>query len=296
MIVSLNKRNDLLLYGGAQAVLIVLAIQTEGRAGWLFALPLMAALSFYAWTATFRRHRAVDDTPTSQVVSAAQGYVELTGRAENHPGLQNIAHLSQRACCWYQFRVEERDSDNKWRLVDEGESAASFVLRDASGACMIDPEGAEVLCAHKDSWTEGDRRCTEWRIHEGDTLYALGEFHTRSLAPDAAQARQDMSTLLAEWKRDQPELLRRFDLDRDGELDIKEWALARAEAKRQIERTHVELRAAPRFDCVRKPADGRLYLLSNRDPVRLARRFALWAWLHLALFFGALGAFAFLAL
>jgi hypothetical protein len=102
--------------------------------------------------------------------------------------------------------------------------------------------------------------------------------------------------LLAEWKRDRPQLLQRFDLDRDGEISFKEWALARAQAKRQAERAHAELAAVPPIDVLGCPRDGRLYLLSNLDPLRLTRRFALWAWAHLAAFFAALGVFVYLLL
>jgi hypothetical protein len=39
---------------------------------------------------------------------------------------------------------------------------------------------------------------------------------------------------------------------------------------------------------VRKPSDGRRYLISVHEPAQLTRRFSLWAWAHLALFLGGL--------
>lgn len=295
MIVSLRGQyRSFIVYGGAYVFIIIAALQSDDRDGWRIALPLIAAIAFYAWIAAFRRYRAVGDVPTSTVASAAQGYAELIGRAYNHPDMATLARLSQKPCCWFRYEVEERDSEGHWKTVDSGESVSSFLLRDATGGCTIDPEGAEILCAHKESWDPAtDQRCTEWRIHEGDPLYALGEFRTRSLAPSEADSRVDIAQLLAEWKREPQRLLRRFDLDRNGELDMREWTLARAEARREVARNHRALRAAASFDAMQAPADGRLYLLSNYRPAALARRFALWSWAHLAVLFAALGGLAY---
>jgi hypothetical protein len=294
VVVRIRRWRVGLLTGGGQLGLGVLGFQLESRSAWLIILPLIAALSLWAWTAMFRRYRAVGDTPTSQVASAAQGYVELSGRAQHLPETKTLAPLSGRECCWYQYRRERRGSKSKWVLEEEGESAAAFRLRDTTGVCVVDPDDAEILTAHKQVWTEGDRRFTEWWIADGDPLYALGEFRTLTAAGDAVDRKRDIGAVLAEWKRDRPQLLQRFDLDRDGEISFKEWSLARAEAKRQVERTHAELAAVPPLDVVGAPRDGRLYLLSNFDPSRLSRRFALWAWAHLAGFFAALAVLVYL--
>jgi hypothetical protein len=292
MIVSLRRRWGELLVGGVgQILLLAFAIQAESRAGWIACLSGITVLSFFGWLGAVRRWRAIADTPTSQAASAAQGYVELAGRARNHDGVKVIAPHSQLPCCWYRYLVEQRSSDRKgWRTVAEGESVASFLLVDRTGEVTIEPEGAEVLTRGSDSWTRGDLRYREWLIIENDPLYALGEFSTRRPAPTAKEARQDVGELLAAWKTDMPDLLRRYDLDRDGRLDFKEWMLARAEAKRQVESAHVELRQMPAFDVVARPADGRLYLLSNLDPVKLSRKYFIIAWVHLAALFG--GVFA----
>ena len=296
MVVRIRRWRVGLLTGGGQLGLGVLGFQIESRSAWLIILPLIAALSLWAWTAMFRRYRAVGDTPTSQVASAAQGYVELSGRAQHLPDAKTLAPLSGRECCWYQYRRERRGAKNKWETEEEGESAAAFRLRDATGACVVDPDDAEVVTSHKQVWTEGDRRFTEWWIADGDPLYALGQFRTLTAAGDATDRKSDIGALLAEWKRDRPQLLQRFDLDRDGEISFKEWALARAAAKREVERVQTELAAVPPLDVVGAPRDGRLYLLSNLDPSTLTRRFALWGWAHLAGFFAALGVFVYLVL
>jgi hypothetical protein len=294
VVVRLRRWRVGLLAGGGQLGLLWIGAQLESRTGWLVVLALVALLSLWAWTALFRRHRAIGDTPTSQVASAAQGYVELAGRAQFAPDAKLRAPLSGRECCWYQYRRERRGSKNKWVVEDEGESDAPFRLRDATGACIVDPEGAEVVTAQKRVWTEGDRRLTEWWIADGDPLYALGEFRTLRAGGDATDRRQALGALLAEWKRDRTRLLARFDLDRDGELSFREWSLARAEAKRQVEHADVERAAVPPVDVIGQPRDGRLYVLSNLDPDKLARRFALGSWAHLAAFCAAVGVIVYL--
>ncbi len=291
MILDLRRRSAELLTGGGQLLLLAFGVHTESRAGMGVSLLGIALLSFFAWISSVRRWRAVGDTPTSHVASAAQGYVELAGRARNHEAAKVIAPHSQLPCCWYRYLVEKRDTEKKrWSFHDDGESVESFELVDATGACTIEPEGAEVLTRSKETWTSGDYRYTEWLIIDGDPLYVLGEFSTRRVAPGAIEARRDQSALLAAWKDDKPELLRRFDLNGDGQVDFNEWMLARAEAKRQIDRVYGDLRNAPAFDVVAKPSDGRLFVLSNLDPAKLERQYYIRAWVHVALIFVGLGA------
>lgn len=174
-----------------------------------------------------------------------------------------------------------------WTTLEEDESTAPFRLRDATGVCTVEPAGAEVLAANGSTWTEGNRRYTEWLVRAGDPLYALGEFATSGAVATPADLRREVGAVLAEWKRDRPRLLARFDLDRDGEISFAEWQLARAAAKREAGRADAGGQSARGADVMRKPADGRLFLLSNLDPEKLARRFRLWAWAHLAILFGA---------
>lgn len=288
MNLSVNRAHQFFAYGGAHALLLVMAFQIEGRLGWIIALPLMSAVSLYAWLASLRRLRMMNDMPTSQIASAAQGYVELIGRAQLDAAQPLQAKLSHFDCCWYRYEIEEQDSHDDWRSTESGDSTEPFVIKDRTGSCTINPANAEVLCARKQVWIEGDYRYTEWRIHGGDQVYALGEFNTHSTMPGPKEAREGMSTLLSEWKADQPSLLHRFDLDRDGELSMQEWGLARAAAKREVRRDIEQTSQQPNIDILARPADGRLFLLSNYDLKRIERRFTLWSWAHLVAIFAAL--------
>ena len=254
------------------------------REVWVACLALIALLSLFAWMSATRRRHMIIDTPTSRIVSAAQGYVELSGTGRP-PDPPLHSHLSSEPCLWYRWEIREGKT---WGNMGSGESDVPFLLDDGSGSCVIDPEGAEILTRHKKSWMRENCRFTEWKLLIGDTIYALGEFKTISGGSIELDSRQDLNELLAAWKKDRAWLLERFDLDRDGE--ISEEGLARQAARREVSKMHRTTRNDPDAHTLRCPRNSRHYLLSNIDPNRLARRYLLWAIFHLSAFLIALGA------
>ena len=276
-----------ILTSGAHLVLILFALETGTREAWLGSLSAVALISFFAWVGNFRRHRMMSDTPTSRIASAAQGYAELQGRAAPEPGAGLVSKLTALPCIWFRYVVEFRNREDKWEQVGAGESVDPFLLRDGSGECVIDPAGAEILTRHREKWTRDDYRYTEWLLLADEPLYAIGEFSTSSGATVPLSTSQDVGDLLSEWKRDRPRLLERFDLDRDGEIDLREWALARAEAKRQVAAQHEQARADTAVqNTLSAPRDGRLFLVTNFDPERLVRKYKVWGIIHLFIFMG----------
>lgn len=289
MLVKLRREYAQLVTSGAQLLLLFVGIRLESRNGWLGALTVMALISFFAWLSALSRLRSVRDTPTSKVVSAAQGYVELIGRGRPFGDPPLISKLRQLPCLWYRYRVEEKNgSDDKWRTLDSGESSDSFVLRDGTGDCVVDPENAEIVTKHCDQWQSGGYRYTEWKLIISDYLYVIGEFRTRSGAVEF-DSRAELNNLLAEWKRDMPALHKRFDLDNNGELDMKEWMLARQAAKREVAKMRREAHAQPDIHLIGQPGDGKLFMISNISPEKLSRRYLFWSWAHVVIFLGALG-------
>lgn len=289
MFVSLRRHYGELVTSGTQLLLLVVAAQSESRQGWLGSLGLMALLSLFAWVSALRRLRVVRDTPTSRVASAAQGYVELLGRGRLLEGSPLLSKLSALPCLWYRYQVERKDSDNKWRTEDRGESQDSFLIDDGSGHCVVDPFGAEILTRHKDVWHQGDYRYTEWKLLDIDSIYVIGQFRTLGGGGTEIDPNEELKAVLAEWKLDKGTLQARFDLDGNGVLDMKEWALARQAARREVQKRVVEARAIPDTHYMVQPHDGRLFLISNLPPDQLARRYGFWAWGHLLIFFVALG-------
>ena len=272
---------------GGYVALLAIASHFESRDGWVGALALMSVVAFFAWMMSFRRARAIGDTPTSKIASAAQGYVELVGRGRNNTEFPVLSKLTHLPCLWYRYIVEQRTSNNKWQRVNSGRSNETFVLEDGTGQCVVDPENAEVLPRRGETWHQGDYRYTEWLILTHETVYVLGELSTIGGENQEFDLKRDVSALLAEWKRDHPALLARFDLDQDKQISEKEWMLARSQARREVKKTHNELRTQPGTNLLHQPRDGRLFLISNIDPARLSRRYLLWAWLHLVVMLGA---------
>jgi hypothetical protein len=288
MLVGLRREYGRFITSGSQLLLALVGARIGTPLAWAVCAGLIAAISMAAWASTYRRARSIDDTPTSKVSSAAQGYVELSGRGRALDGLPVLSPVSQLSCLWYRFISERRDSDNKWRREASGESDASLILDDGSGQCLVDIEGAEILPACKETWTTGDYRYTEWRLLHNDPIYVLGQFTTQGSVDLRLDREEDIKATLVEWKKDPQSLIKRFDLDGDGELDLREWELARAQARREVDRMHNEQRQNPELHTMRRPKDGRLYLISNLPPEKLCRRYRLWSIAHLVIFFGAL--------
>jgi hypothetical protein len=158
----LMSAGHFLLFGVAYAVK-----QPRYRTG---ALALVSVCSLIAWLAALRRYRLVADTPTSLIASAAQGYVELVGRCELHPGSPALGYLSGPPCVWYRCAVSRRTSEG-WSSTSRERSTDTFLLRDASGTCIVDPDHAEVTGARERSWTQGEYRYDLDYLAPGDPLY-----------------------------------------------------------------------------------------------------------------------------
>ncbi|HUL11943.1 MAG TPA: GIDE domain-containing protein [Methylococcaceae bacterium] len=239
----------------------------------------------FSW---LHRARMIADLPTSKTRSAAQGYVELEGWARMMKGEPVYAPLSGVPCAWYSFEVEQQDRDAEgrsgvWRTIEKGVSEAIFHLQDETGFCIVDPDGADVtpsvrLCwrgqiarpgfAPRESgfWSQlfsfGPYRYTECRIQENDRLYAAGQF-VSSGGGDSTSLGEETRDLLSAWKRDRAGLSKRFDTNRDGNIDLQEWEIARQAAEREVIATLGERRQEqPEFNLMKKPAYGRPFILS----------------------------------
>jgi hypothetical protein len=164
-----------------------------------------------------------------------------------------------------------------------------FLIADTTGECIVDPEHADVLPAVVRTWG-GDfprpqriparteyLRFGRFRYHErllrvGDHLYANGWFRTHNAGHEFDEGR-DVAELLAEWKRDRRDLLRRFDTNRDGVIDMSEWEQARRAALEEVRRQHLEHSVRPDLNLLSAVPDGRRYLLSAVSRQQLARRY-----------------------
>ena len=283
---------------------------------WGGLLTLAFLASFYFAFRSLARARIIEDTPTSRIRSAHQGYVELNGVTEYLDGQALVAPLTNKPCCWYRYSIQKK-SDKNWRTLESETSSAAFLLRDETGFCIIDPDGAEVSADLTKTWNGSTRRppgaaaasnlagrtagldltmdlgagcrySEEW-IPEGSPLYALGLFRSLDEVDHRESRRGIMLDLLRQWKQDPEGLLARFDRDRDGRIDPEEWERARESAREEAAKIH----RAQLENLV-----GDVWVLTRpRDQTPLARRYRIIAAVSLggAFLTGGIAAYLILA-
>ena len=269
---------------------VLLALRFGERPGTIAALVILLTTGLLGWVRAIRHARLIADTPTARIASAAQGYTELQGRGQPLDGTPLLSPVNALPVLWSRLVTERRQSDGKWKVVSTDTSDASFLLDDGSGQCVIDPDGAEMLVRRCDEFRCDDLRYRQWALIRNDRLYVLGDFATLGSVDADFDVAAQVRDLLAQWKANHPELLARFDLDGDGQIDQREWELARAQAKREVRRLQAEVLAAPELHVVRRPANGRLFLISDRDPEQIGRNYRWLAAFHACVFLGTAAA------
>lgn len=284
--------------------------------GLLSVLALVGAIM--AWH-KLTKGRQIQDTPTSKIRSAAQGYIELEGIAQMLPGDPVISPLSGQQCCWWKYAVEHKQTTysngrrtTRWSTVEAASSDDLFQLVDDTGDCVVDPDGARVIPNHRVRWYGnarrpsrkpdkspffgfGSYRYTEQVVRIGSPLYALGWFRTQGGLSHSFDDRTAVRELLAEWKADQARLLREFDTNGDGQIDMDEWAAVRAKAVAEVQKRQLETAIDPDIHILCRPPHRRRYLLSTvpqHDLIRQARWYTVTG---LILFFGCGSAAVWLA-
>ena len=252
------------------------------------------ALATYHAYRAFAHQRLIEDTPTTRLRSAAQGFVELAGTARTFDGEPILAPLSGISCCWFRYAIEERDRGRErgWQRIDGGTSSAIFMLDDAGAACAVDPEGARVTPSFRRTWYGNELphasllpranvfgglfgaryRFTEERIDHGAPLLALGHLQTHGGAAPGTAA-TEARDLLRAWKADRTTLLGRFDRDGDSTIDATEWDAAREAALAEATTSRLGNPLPPSVDLLMRPQGGtRPYLLAALPEALVLRR------------------------
>ena len=267
-------------------------------AGWQWALVLITG--FAGWTALLR-WRTLKYTPTSHIAATAPGVLEIGGIAESAGEPCTISQWKKRPCLWCRYEVEEFHWHGSggfggpgWRAVDSGETDATFLLRDASGSCVIDPACAAIVTQHRERWRVGNRRYTEWTLHRGDSLRVIGVFGARGATSVAVPF--DLSAVLAatlaDWRKEMPRLFSRYDINADNPAHGLSWQEVRREAIRAVIRDQAR-QAVPMEGCAPSHlASGQFFLVSNVSRIQWMRRAIFRAWLHLAICAGVLSQIA----
>ncbi|WP_455220320.1 GIDE domain-containing protein [Kaarinaea lacus] len=270
-------------------------VEASSQEFWFHAAIAVAitVVGFYFAFEFFKRARIIEDTPTSKIRSAAQGYVELVGYGDSLEGPEIIAPLSKTTCIWYSYKVEKL-GDKHDQVIDSGTSDDLFVLVGKTGRCVIDPEGAIVTPTVKRVWygskydgADSDSmlggvgrryRFIEERMHPGDTLYALGLFRSVGGHNEVFNTSEEVRALLQKWKQDQEKLIKHFDRNKDGRIDVLEWENVRKVATYFVRKKQMNRKTEPVTHILSKPENTRQpFLLSNKPQHVLTQRYKYFA-------------------
>lgn len=278
---SVQQAWPVLMVTPIPAIAIAMLGLHEGESKhWQIALIAVVFWALYAWWYCEHRRRAIANTPKVKVRAAPQGYVRLSGSAAAWDQLQ-YSPSSGLPCVWFRQQIEKRESGaHQFRHVETRESEACFLLIDNKEEVVLDPSQAEFDVTEKEVTTRGDYRTTEWLIRERQIIFAMGEFRTRR-SDEGLNLRHDLAYRLADWKTDKTELLRRFDHDRNGQIDLQEWEAARAAAHQEVASEHRALSTAAPTHFLEKPTDRRPFMIATRDPASILWRYRLGRWLHI---------------
>ncbi|MCP5428126.1 MAG: hypothetical protein H6964_08900 [Chromatiaceae bacterium] len=295
---------------------------------WLFFL-LAAATALGAFYFAFRYislARLIEDTPTTRIDFAQQGYVELNGTALPLDGSPLSAPLSGRECCWFRYKIEKK-GNKSWRAVERQRSDQSFMLQDDTGSCRIDPEGARVTTRERTVWYGNNRfpgpmretgnrlnkvtwrdiltqdigltnryRYTEELILPQTPLYVMGMFKTLDEIDHRTNRAETVREILRLWKQDKASLLARFDRDRNGIIDQEEWQQARLAASAEGDQAYRQaLNGEAPHALSDSGSSSQPFLISTLPQFDLVKRFKLLASGAITAFFiaGATGVWMF---
>ncbi|SEM75981.1 GIDE domain-containing protein [Nitrosomonas marina] len=277
----------------------------------LFAFTLMALVCFWLFFYYLKRARLIEDTPTSKIRSAAQGYVEIMGSVSMVSNQMLSAPLSGTTCVWFTYKIQQYRRTGKsshWSTIEEKTSTEQFLIKDDTGTCVIDPEGAEVQTTYSRTWYGhtkkpsranksnnffniiiGKRyRYIERIIQADDILYALGDFKTKGGGRNVPGIHQMTGTVIREWRHNYKQILKHFDRDKNGTIDMNEWEEVRAAARHEAEKRRQELSRLPTVyslgNTTKKQQPFILSTFGQQKLVKKYRQFAILSLIGLSVF------------
>ncbi len=255
--------------------------------GWSLMLYGVIA-GFLIWEHGLRHKHLIQNIPTSEIATAAQGYVELYGTAAQFED-QLSKSVAGLPVLWYRKEFAERTDSSSFRAfpfnlfyvpVATDESQTPFSIVDNSGAACILPHGADIIVSRKNTQYQGNRRVTEESILPGDRLYVMGIFSTHS--PTFSYL-EKLEQLLSAWDRN-PAERQRFDRNRDGRLSPNEWNEMRLAAQTAISAEQNKLPESGQRHLIYCPSDGRRFIISTLPPEELAGHYRFYLCIGLLMF------------
>lgn len=151
-----------------------------------------------------RTYRLILGTPTSQLRSVAQGFVEIEGFCIG-TAFPLASPYSGRPCIWYRcqtYKKRKTQKSERWQRVDKQQSPYWFKVGDPTGVAWVNPRGASVHTQLKKVWygsspypnaslastIGGEYRYVEELLVADSPFYGMGRL--RTLNPEQLRAIQ----------------------------------------------------------------------------------------------------------
>lgn len=274
---------NLAALGLASGVLLAYCLRFNIAHGWW---QLAIVTSIFASIFNYWRLLKITEAPISTIAAAAQGYVELFGKANTEKPLktpyQSIPCVWYRAWVYANREVEgEEDAMDLFgnNLLNYTESQLNFTLDDGTGKCTVNPIGAEVVYFEARTWRKNDHRYVEEFLPVNKPIYVIGQLDTRKDMLDEASLNRDVSAKLIDWKSRPQQLLRRYDQNLNGQIDMDEWQLARRDAIYEVKAEHA-MQANNHGGFTLANPVGKMFLISAKSPKQLRNYYKSWAIIH----------------
>ena len=246
------------------------------------------ATSLFASIFNYWRLLKITEAPISTIAAAAQGYVELFGKASTDTPLKTP--YQDIPCVWYRASVyanRENEDDKVADLfnlmpLEYSESKTMFSLDDGTAQCKVDPQGAEVIYFEARTWRKNDHRYVEEYLPVGKPIYVIGSLDTRKALLDDALLNKEVGTKLRELKANPQLLLRRYDQNLDGQIDMDEWEKARQDVIKEVKAAH-DMQANNHEGFTLAKLAGKLFLISAKSPQQLRDTYKTWLAIQLGM-------------
>lgn len=223
----------------------------------------LGAYGFYTGFKILRHRRLIENTPRSKIASMPLGLVEVHGKADAI--YQLTAPLTQRPCVYFEILVEEyRGGKRKsWRKVFSTNSAAvDFLVKDETGMVTVQPQNAIFYFTKDDKitfqnslfaslstdanqylsskglavtsflGTNRNFKITETVLPFQQDIFVLGDFTQKVSDPQSRQ--QELLIQKLRELRKSPEIIKKYDTNKDGKLDAEEWETVRKTIESEI--------------------------------------------------------------
>lgn len=224
-------------------------------------LVVLGGMGVYSSLKRFKQRRCIEDTPSSEIRSAAQGLVEIQGHALPRFG-SSYRCMIGRPCVYRDLKIEKyvkRGKNSSWETVFQETEGAEFIVSDGTGIAQVLVSSADLMLLENPTlwvnltnearerlaeshgarveglspdlgffslFTGRSLRVTERVIRVAGPVYVRGYFQTvKEMNPYLIEPQYlNFLARIGELRKQPSWKMKAFDLDRDGRITENEIA------------------------------------------------------------------------